>query len=186
MAGTAAAGWHHSDSYGGRSLGHYGAKALIGSIVALVALTIVPLPPDNPVTYVLPVLLFGFVLGSWVLMRQHDRGLCELCLHTMPLDAAAQAQKHHRRLALVHAGQDRRLMAAYLVVLLGSNGLLFIDALWARVVWGVVQLSMIQLVLAYSTHRSLQPWCPWCSEGGGGDEVVDTPEPMPVGGSKVS
>lgn len=184
MASTAAS-WGRSEGFGGRSLGHYGANALIGSILAEVAIVVFPLPAGNPLSLVLPVVLFGFVVASWVLMRQHDRHLCELCLRTMPLDAAAQAQKHRRRLALVHVGQDRRLMAAYLVVLLGANALLFHDALWTRLVWAAVQSTMIALVLAYSTHRSLQPWCPWCRDDGGGEEHVDTPEPMPVGGLRA-
>ena len=36
---------------------------------------------------------------------------------------------------------------------------------------------MIYLILAYSSHRKLQPWCPWCSGGGGGSEEHKVDEP---------
>jgi hypothetical protein len=40
---------------------------------------------------------------------------------------------------------------------------------------------MIYLVLSYTTHRRLQPWCPACSGGDGGREDADAPEPIPTG-----
>jgi hypothetical protein len=46
-----------------------------------------------------------------------------------------------------------------------------------RVGWAIIQLSMIYLIMSQSTHRKLQPWCPWCSAGGGGSEV-DEPDPV--------
>ena len=185
MAGTAAAGSFANEPLGAR-IGHHGAQVLIGSIVALIAVVVFPLPSDNPAALGVPLLLFAVVLMAWALMRRHDRSMCELCLRTMPLDAAAAAQRKQRRLAVVHLGENRRVVAAYMVVLLGSNGLLFLQSTPARLVWAVVQFSMVYLLLAQSTHRTLQPWCPWCSDGGGGDDVVDTPEPSPVGGTKVS
>jgi hypothetical protein len=38
---------------------------------------------------------------------------------------------------------------------------------------------MVYLIAANATHRRLQPWCPWCSEGGGGSEVDDRPPVLP-------
>jgi hypothetical protein len=39
---------------------------------------------------------------------------------------------------------------------------------------------MIYLILSNTTHRRLQPWCPWCSQGGGGEEREEvTPPPLP-------
>ena len=184
MAGTAAAGSFGNEGVGSR-IGHHGAHVLIASVLAMVALAVFPLPSDNPASFALPVLLGVVVVASWVFMRRHDRSLCERCLHTMPLDAAATAQRRHRRFAVVHLGENRRVVVGYLVVLLGSNALLFLESVPARVLWAAVQCSMVYLVLAYSTHRTLQPWCPWCSEGGGGEDAVDTPDPLPVGGTKV-
>lgn len=184
MTGTAAAGSFGREG-GGARIGHHGAKVLLAAIAAMIALAVFPLPPDNPAAFGLPVLLVAVVLGAWWSMRRHDRALCEACLRTMPLDAAATAGRLRRRFAVVHLGERRVVVAGYLVVLLGSNALLFLQTTPARLVWALVQSSMAYLVLAHSTHRSLQPWCPWCAEGGGGEDVVDTPDPLPVGGSRV-
>lgn len=152
----------------------------------MVALAAFPLPADNPVGYVVPVVLFAVVVASWVLLRRHDRSLCEQCLHAMPLDAAASAQRYGRRLAVAHLGQNPRVVVGYLVVLLGSNALLLVGATWALVLWAGVQSSMVYPVVSHATHRRLQPWCRWCAGGGGGGaDVVDAPDPLPVGGTKV-
>lgn len=184
MTGTAAAGSFGGEPLGAR-VGHHGSRVLVASVFALVAVVVFPLPPGSPAAVGVPLLLVAVVLAAWRLMRRHDRSMCESCLRTMPLDAAAAAQRKQRRLAVVHLGENRRVVAAYLVVLLGANGLLFLQSTPARLVWAAVQLSMVYLVLAQATHRSLQPWCPWCSGGGGGEDVVDTPGPLPVGGSRV-
>jgi hypothetical protein len=39
---------------------------------------------------------------------------------------------------------------------------------------------MIYLILAYTTHRRLQPWCPWCRSDGGGEHEDTSPTPPPV------
>lgn len=184
MAGTAAAGSFGHEGFGAR-IGHHGGHVLVGAIVAMILLAVFPLPADNPASFGLPILLFVVVIAAWVFMRRHDRSMCERCLRTMPLDAAATAQRRHRRFAVVHLGENRTVVAGYLVVLLGSNALLFLESTPARLLWAAVQCSMVYLVLAHSTHRSLQPWCPWCSGGGGGEDVVDAPDPLPVGGSRV-
>ena len=64
----------------------------------------------------------------------------------------------------------------YLLVLISSN---FLTSLPGRTVWGLVQASMIYLILAHASHRKLQPWCPWCSDGGGGEDVDETPPVLP-------
>jgi hypothetical protein len=184
MAGTAAAGSFGNEGSGAR-IGHHGGHILMVSILAAVAVVVFPLPADSVASFGVPMVLFAVVIGAWLLMRRHDRSLCERCLHTMPLDAAATAQRRHRRFAVVHLGENRRVVIGYMVLLLGSNALLFLGSTPARLLWAGIQCSMVYLVLAHSTHRSLQPWCPWCSDGGGGEDVVDTPDPLPVGGTKV-
>jgi len=49
---------------------------LIGAIVAVVAVTVMPLP--GLFAFHRPVALFGFVILCFVLMRQHDVG-CARC-----------------------------------------------------------------------------------------------------------
>ncbi|WP_375480539.1 hypothetical protein [uncultured Jatrophihabitans sp.] len=147
---------------------------LIVSIVAVVAVGLRPLPA--PFTYTGPPALFGFVLISFLLMRQHDRRLCEHCAHAIPLNPAETAMKLRRRFWMAHTGTDPRFLIPYLVVLIGSN---FATSDIGRAGWALMQLSLIYLVLAQSTHRQLQPWCPQCSEGGGGQHVDDAPPVLP-------
>lgn len=152
--------------------------------MATIALVLRPLPPDNLAAVLIPVALFGLVIGSWIMMRQHDRRLCEQCLSSMPLDASRTAARCGRRFALAHLGSDRRFVVGYLVVLIGSNFVLLdttaLPASAGRWLWAAIQSTMIYLILAYSTHRKLQPWCPQCRDGGGGTDV-DAPEPVPTG-----
>jgi hypothetical protein len=162
--------------------GHWGAGVLIVSIMAAIGLGVRPLPATTPLAVWMPLGLFAVVIVSWLKMRQHDRRLCELCVHAMPLNAAELAASMHRRFAVAHAGERRSVLIGYLVVLLGSNGLL-LAGMTGRICWALVQSSMIYLVLAYSSHRRFQPWCPNCRGGGHEDrESTVVPDPLPQGG----
>jgi hypothetical protein len=147
---------------------------LMASIVAVVAIGIYPLP--GVFMFTVPIALFGIVLFSWLLMRQHDRRLCEKCVMSMPLNPAEQAQRLKRRFWMAHTGSEPRFLVPYLVVLIASN---FATTTAGRASWAVIQLSMVYLIMSNSTHRRLQPWCPWCSDGGGGEEVDETPPVLP-------
>jgi hypothetical protein len=154
-------------------LGHHACSVLCASIVAVVAVGLVP--PPGVLAFTVPVLLFGFVILTFLMMRQHDRGLCEACVHSMPLNPAEQATRLHRRFWMAHTGSEPRFLLPYLVVVIGSN---FATSVPGRVLWAAATLSMIYLLLSQSTHRKLQPWCPVCSGGGGGGEEVDTTPPV--------
>ena len=162
----------------GTKLGHWGAQILIGAIMAAIALRLRPLPAGTPLALYLPITILFVVIGSWLLMRQHDRRLCEHCMASMPLNATAQASRYRTRFDVAHLGQRRGLIIGYLALLIGSN---FIPGLVGEIIWTLMQLTMVSLVLSYSTHRRLQPWCPYCSGGGGEHEDVDAPEPLPQG-----
>ena len=154
--------------------GHHAAELLSVSILAAIYLGV--RPPSGPTAFTVPIALLVFVLGSWLLMRQHDRGLCEKCMSSMPLNAAEAASRYERRFWMAHTGSERRFLIPYLAVLIGSN---FTTTTYGRIGWAVVQLSMVYLILSQATHRRLQPWCPWCSDGGGGEEIDDTPPVLP-------
>lgn len=167
-------------------LGHWGTQILIAAIIATIALVLRPLPADSASGVAVPVALFLFVIASWLLMRRHDRRLCEDCMSAMPLNASEVATRYHRRFAVTHLGSNMRLVVAYLVVLIGSNFVLLdghlLPTTLGRYVWAAIQATMIYLVLSYSTHRRLQPWCGICNGGGGGDtEDVEAPDPVPSG-----
>jgi hypothetical protein len=164
--------------------GHQAPHVLIGSIVACIGLVLRPLPPGSLASVVAPSVLVAVVLLSWVSMRRHDRSLCEFCVAAMPINPTEAATRYRRRLALAHLGADRRIVVAYLVLLVGSCLLLLggppMLRLWGPYVWSGVQATMIYLVLSHTTHRRLQPWCPRCQDGGGEDHAVD-PDPEPSG-----
>jgi len=156
--------------------GHFAPQALIGSIVAVILLRVDP-PADPSAALGVSVALIAFVLASWLLLRRHDRGLCEHCLAAMPLNPSELAVHYKRRFWLSHTGAQPRYVILYLVVLIGSN---FLPGRIGLLIWTLVQTSMIYLILAYSTHRRLQPWCPWCrNDGGDDDEQPATPDPHP-------
>jgi hypothetical protein len=153
--------------------GHYAPQFLSVAILSAIALGIRPMAA-TPLTALVTVALLVFVLVTWGFLRQHDRRLCESCARSMPLNAAQAAAKCQRRFWLAHTGSNPRVVIPYLAVLIGTN---FLFSPAGRIVWALVQSSMIYLILAYSSHRKLQPWCPWCSGGGGGTEdTVDEPD----------
>jgi hypothetical protein len=158
----------------GDRLGHYANTLLMGSIVIAVALGLYPLP--GILSFTVPVALVAVVLMSWMLMRQHDRRLCEQCVMSMPLNPSEKALRLKRRFWMAHTGSEPRFLIPYLVVLVSSN---FATSTVGRIGWAAVQLTMVYLILSQSTHRKLQPWCPWCSDGGGGEEVDETPPVLP-------
>jgi hypothetical protein len=153
-------------------LGHHASRLLIASIVAAVLLAATPLPGVFGLT--VPLALIGFVLLSWMLMRHHDRRLCEQCVMSMPLNPSEKALRYRRRFWMAHTGAEPRFLVPYLLVLISSN---FATSPIGRIGWAAIQMSMVYLVLAQSTHRKLQPWCPWCQQGGGGEEV-EKPDPV--------
>lgn len=164
----------HADVSWADRLGHYGSELLITAIAATVVIGLYP--PPGLFALTIPVALFGVVILAWLLMRHHDRRLCETCVLSMPLNPSAQAQRYRRRFWMAHTGTEPRFFVPYLVVLIGSN---FAHSTPGRVLWAVVQLSTVWLILSQTTHRRLQPWCPWCRGDGGGEDVDETPPVLP-------
>ena len=173
-SGSAAAWW-----------GHWGSAGLAGSVAAILAMGVHPLPAGTPAAVLVPLSVLALALVSWLAMRQHDRRLCEMCAASVPLNASEVAARQHRRFAVAHAGSHRSLVVAYLAVLAGSDVVLLNGNELQRICWGLIQSSMIYLVLAYSTHRRLQPWCPQCRGGDGRSDRVDDRGPAPLGSSPL-
>jgi hypothetical protein len=163
--------------------GHQGARLLIAAIIGSITLRLRPPPAGTALSLMVPVAVMALVITSWLLMRQHDRRLCEACMRTMPLNASEQAARQVSRFRVTHLGSNKLLVVGYLVFLVGSA---FVPGRLGLAVWTSAQLSMIYLVLSYSSHRRLQPWCPWCNERGPGeDHDVQAPDPMPNGYQRV-
>ncbi len=167
-----------------RRVGHWAPQILVAVIAVTIVWVLRPPTYDAVAALAVPVALVALVLLSWAAMRQHDRALCEDCMASMPLDPAGAAQSYRTRLAVAHLATDPRLVAAYVVVLLTGSVVLLnfslVPVLLGRALWVGLQVTLIYLVLSYATHRRLQPWCPHCG-GGGGDDQVGTPDPLPSG-----
>jgi hypothetical protein len=138
--------------------------------------------PATPLALLAPILLMALVIASWIAMRQHDRGLCERCMGSMPLNPSEAAARSRRRFFVTHLGSNRRVVAGYLIALVAANILLLpgpgVTQTMGEYAWAAVQTSLIYLVVCYTTHRRLQPWCPECEGGGpGDDERTWTPAP---------
>ena len=155
------------------TLGHDAGQVLIAAILAVVGLRFCSLPAR--LALAASVVVICVVLLTWLLMRQHDRRLCERCVRSLPLNPSQVAVRLRRRFWVTHTAADPRFLIPYLVVLIGSN---FATSTPGRVGWAIIQLSMIYLIIAHTTHRRLQPWCPWCSPDGGGDRA-GYPDPVP-------
>lgn len=160
--------------------GHFAPELLSISIVAAIAIGLHP--PPHALALTVPLALAGFVVASWVLMRRHDRRLCDQCVASLPLNPGEQASHYRRRLLLAHAVSRPRFLLPYLLVLIGTN---LATGLVGRVVWATAQSSMIYLLLSHSTHRRLQPWCPTCRTDGGGTHDDDKPVPVLPNDSKL-
>lgn len=163
----------------GRLVGWWGHCAPQSLMVAIFAVILLKLRPveDPFLNLTVAVSLMAFILSTWLVMRRHDRGLCEHCMASMPLNPSAMAVRYKRRFWLTHTGSEMRFVIPYLVVLIGLG---FATTPIGVIAWTIAQTTMIYAILAYATHRRLQPWCPWCREGGGGaDEEAVTPDPVP-------
>ena len=154
--------------------GHYAPEMLMASVGAVIAMNLVP--PNGALLLAAPIGLLLFVIATWMLMRAHDRRLCEHCVASMPLNPSELATRYRRRFWLTHNGASAKYALPYLGVLIASNA---IPGSAGRLVWALAQSTLIYLLASYTTHRRLQPWCPWCKGGGGGhDDEPATPEPV--------
>lgn len=160
--------------------GHHGTAFLVTSIAGVIALGLDPQPLSPRVAVLASILILAFVLITWSALRRHDRRLCELCATAMPLNVAEVAARHRLRFAVVHSATVKPVVLSYLAVLLGSDILLMRGSFPERVAWALVQSSMVYLVLAYSSHRRFQPWCPQCHGGQGERDRIHDAGPSPL------
>src|SRR3954451_10718837 len=119
------------------SLGHYATQMLAGTIVAVVVVQFVPM--DQLLVLAISLTLFAFVILCWLLMRDHDRRLCEQCVVAMPLNPGEEAKRLQRRFWMAHTGSEPRFLVPYLIVVVSSN---FATTPMGRIGWALIQLSI--------------------------------------------
>jgi hypothetical protein len=164
-----------------RRWGHYGPTWIALSVAAVIAFGLNPVSLAPGSTLAVLFAIAAFALIGWRAMRQHDRRLCESCMMSMPLNPAEVASRHRLRFAVAHALVVKSVGLAYLAVVVGSDLVLLPGSLVERIAWAIIQSTMVYLVLAYSSHRRFQPWCPQC-RGGHGDRDRDSDRgPAPLG-----
>jgi len=152
--------------------GHYAGECLVVAIAAQIGARIYPL--SAAAAFMITTAILVTVIGSFLLMRRHDRGLCETCMAEMPLNPEAEVERKKMRFWVSHTGSEMKYIAPYLGIVLLCN---FAYEIIGFVPWAIVQSTLIYLILSQVTHRKLQPWCPWCKNGG--DRSSDLPEVLP-------
>jgi hypothetical protein len=158
-----------------RLVGHYAPRLLVVLVAGLITLTLVPAIPVEIAVPVLVVLL-AVTLVLAVSLFAHNRGLCERCIASLPLAASAAANKYPLRFRIAHLFERKVFAFGYVAVIAATSLLYFHPA--GKYAWAVAQLSLVYLVLVYTTHQKLQPWCPYCKNGG--EEQTTPTAPTPV------
>jgi hypothetical protein len=158
-----------------RVLGHHAPRLLAGLVAILIALTLIPgIPPSIAVPILLASLVAAVVLGGSIF--SHNRGLCERCIASMPLEATAVAGRYSARFRVAHFFEHKLFAFGYVAALVGFS-LLYFHPL-GKYAWAAAQASLAYLLLVYTTHQRLQPWCPQCASGG--EEQLTPTAPTPV------
>ena len=140
-------------------LGHYAPWLLTALLWLLIAMTLVPVVTSYlPGSVLLGLFAVALVLAYSVFA--HNRGLCERCIASLPLDASTVAARHGVRFRIAHLFERRRFAVGYLAALVACS-LLYSHPI-GRYGWAAAQASLIYLLRVYTTHQRLQPWCPQC------------------------
>jgi hypothetical protein len=147
--------------------GPVGITALVVNTVQMFVRSWLPLLAQLILSVATIVVLVGAILG----LMYHSKRLCPECAVRLPLDCEAQAKKYRRRLSFVHGLNDHKriywAVVLSLIVLCWNTGKIGFTA------GLVLNLLGIYVILSVMQHSRLQPWCPWCKEGGEHEEVPD-------------
>ncbi len=165
--------------------GHAGPQIFLVIIGSMAALAVLPVTYPTGGRPLISIAFIALMLTTFYEMRKHDRALCERCVSDFPLNPAQDAETYRRRLEVVHLMSEPRIARFYLVSMLVVCLLpLFAPGalrLPAMALWLAALASLGYIVQSGQTHRKLQPWCQQCGHQGGQDKV-ETPEPLPMGG----
>ncbi|HKT05034.1 MAG TPA: hypothetical protein VJT31_36425 [Rugosimonospora sp.] len=158
-----------------RYVGHYAPRMLTTLVGLLIVLTLVPAAAAFVPWQALTLIMVATV-GLTLSIFAHNRHLCERCVSGMPLDASAVAARYGLRFRAAHLFERKLLALGYLATVVGSAILSANPA--GRYAWALSQASLVYLLLVYVTHQRLQPWCPYCGNGGEENTTPSTPSPL--------
>jgi hypothetical protein len=159
----------------------------------LLALTLVQwVTPSIPGWLTLPEGVRYLALAAWTgaflltiyAAYQHERALCPDCLGAMPLDPAEEVERKRRWLRAMHWLVESRWRLSYVICAYSAVGFVVSWILPRTILIPVVWFAVLIVTLnrLTDTHRTLQPWCPWCRRGKDNDEEVVEPQPDPAMG----
>ncbi len=158
-----------------RVIGHY-APWLPGAIVlVLIGLTLAPETSPILTWYVLVLVLASAVVVAGALVR-HNRGLCDRCIASVPLDASATASRYGTRFRVAHMFENKAFAISYLAIVVSTSLLYFHPV--GKYVWASAQATLGYLLVVYVTHQRLAPWCPYCRNGGEEQSSPTAPQPV--------
>jgi hypothetical protein len=155
-----------------RIAGHHAPRALVGVVLILILLTLFPAFVSWQLLAAMLVIAVMLALSVFA----HNRGLCSQCIGSLPLDAPAVATRYSARFRVAHLFERKIVAYGYLGVVVVSSCFALDPA--GKYVSAAVQASLAYLLLAYVNHQRLQPWCPFCENGG--EELTAPAAPTPV------
>ncbi|KGI79359.1 hypothetical protein IL38_23970 [Actinopolyspora erythraea] len=122
--------------------------------------------------------LIGFVMIV-IPMHRHTRLLCPDCAADVPNNPSAAAETDQHRLRRFHQLSTPRGsllgLAGILLLLLGQHWLGPLGFLATLLAWSGIAYEHVLV----HRHRLLMPWCPYCRNGGDGDDhTAPTPDPV--------
>jgi len=158
-----------------RIVGHYAPWLLAALVGALIVLTLVP-AASAYVPWPVPLILIPLAVFLGLSLLVHNRHLCERCIAALPLDAATVASRYAVRFRVAHLFESRLFAACY-VGTLAVAAFLYGHPV-GRFVWAAAEASLVYLLLVYVTHQRLQPWCPYCRNGGEEQHAPTPPNPV--------
>jgi hypothetical protein len=158
-----------------RVVGHYAPWFLIALVGALIVLTLVPVV-SSYVAWQAPLVLLASAIFLSLSTFAHNRHLCERCIASVPLDASKVAGGYSVRFRVAHLFERKVFALSYLAAVVGSS---FLSAHpVGRYAWAAAEASLAYLLLVSVTHQRLQPWCPYCRNGGDGRTAPTAPSPV--------
>jgi hypothetical protein len=80
------------------------------------------------------------------------------------------------RFVVAHLFERKSFAFVYLGIVVGSSFLYGHPV--GRYGWAAAEGSLVYLLFVYVTHQRLQPWCPYCRNGG--EELTAPTTPTPV------
>lgn len=160
-------------------LAHYQAPTFIVALTVDTALALTH-QTRTPAGYVIGFIVLLAVMATMLAELRHSRSLCERCAAKTPLDPQTTVQRRARWLRLFHFVNSVPMLTALIVLyvagilLLPSNFDTYLAQAPLYLFWAVGAAANL-------IHRPLEPWCPQCHWGDGGDEEeVPAPPPVPV------